>query len=90
MRELGLRGIEFAVSYPTMLVAIIVAAILGQGMVQVVVAIAVANIAGFARLTANLAAKISTSEYVTTARLMGSRRTASRCGTSCRTWPSRR
>ena len=71
IRELGLRLIEFAVSYPTMLVAIIVAAILGQGVVQVVVAIAVANIAGFARLTANLAAKISTSEYVTTARLMG-------------------
>ncbi len=65
LREFGLRAIEFAVSYPTMLVAIIVAAILGQGMVQVVVAIAVANIAGFARLTANLAAKISTSEYVT-------------------------
>lgn len=71
VREFGLRCIEFAVSYPTMLVAIIIAAILGQGIVQVVVAIAIANIAGFARLTANLAAKISTSEYVTTARLMG-------------------
>ncbi|MCW4385935.1 dipeptide/oligopeptide/nickel ABC transporter permease/ATP-binding protein [Salinibacterium sp. SYSU T00001] len=71
IRELGLRAIEFAVSYPTMLVAIIVAAILGQGVVQVVVAIAIANVAGFARLTANLAAKIATSEYVTTARLMG-------------------
>ncbi|WP_244259333.1 dipeptide/oligopeptide/nickel ABC transporter permease/ATP-binding protein [Rathayibacter sp. VKM Ac-2759] len=71
VRELGLRAIELAVSYPTMLVAIIVAAILGQGVVQVVVAIAVANIAGFARLTANLAAKIASSEYVTTARLMG-------------------
>jgi ABC-type dipeptide/oligopeptide/nickel transport system ATPase component/ABC-type dipeptide/oligopeptide/nickel transport system permease subunit len=71
LRELGLRAIEFAVSYPTMLVAIIVAAILGQGVVQVVVAIAIANIAGFARLTANLAAKIAASEYVTTARLMG-------------------
>lgn len=71
VREAGLRAIEFAVSYPTMLVAIIIAAILGQGMVQVVVAIAVANVAGFARLTANLAARISTSEYVTTARLMG-------------------
>ena len=54
-----------------MLVAIIIAAILGQGVVQVVVAIAVANTAGFARLTANLAARISASEYVTTARLMG-------------------
>lgn len=70
-REFGLRIIEFAVSYPTMLVAIVVAAILGQGVVQVVVAIAVANIAGFARLTANLAAKIAASEYVSTARLMG-------------------
>jgi ABC-type dipeptide/oligopeptide/nickel transport system ATPase component/ABC-type dipeptide/oligopeptide/nickel transport system permease subunit len=71
LRELGLRAIEFAVSYPTMLVAIIVAAILGQGVVQVVLAIAIANIAGFARLTANLAARIASSEYVTTARLMG-------------------
>jgi ABC-type dipeptide/oligopeptide/nickel transport system ATPase component/ABC-type dipeptide/oligopeptide/nickel transport system permease subunit len=71
VREFGLRCIEFAVSYPTMLVAIIIAAILGQGIVQVVVAIAVANIAGFARLTANLAARIASSEYVTTARLMG-------------------
>lgn len=71
IRELGLRAIEFAVSYPTMLVAIIIAAILGQGVVQVVIAIAVANIAGFARLTANLAAKIASSEYVRTARLMG-------------------
>ncbi|MET0829482.1 MAG: dipeptide/oligopeptide/nickel ABC transporter permease/ATP-binding protein [Microbacterium sp.] len=71
VREFGLRTIEFAVSYPTMLVAIIIAAILGQGVAQVVIAIAVANTAGFARLTANLAARIASSEYVTTARLMG-------------------
>ncbi|WP_156888203.1 dipeptide/oligopeptide/nickel ABC transporter permease/ATP-binding protein [Microbacterium indicum] len=71
VREFGLRAIEFAISYPTMLVAIIVAAILGQGVVQVVFAIAVANIAGFARITANLASKIASSEYVETARLMG-------------------
>ncbi|WP_240423669.1 dipeptide/oligopeptide/nickel ABC transporter permease/ATP-binding protein [Microbacterium halotolerans] len=71
LREFGLRAVEFAVSYPTMLVAIIMAAILGQGVVQVVLAIAIANTAGFARLTANLAARIASSEYVTTARLMG-------------------
>jgi ABC-type dipeptide/oligopeptide/nickel transport system ATPase component/ABC-type dipeptide/oligopeptide/nickel transport system permease subunit len=71
LRELSLRGIEFAISYPTMLVAIIVAAVLGQGVVQVVIAIAIANMAGFARLTANLAAKIASSEYVQTARLLG-------------------
>ncbi len=71
LRELSLRGIEFAISYPTMLVAIIIAAILGQGVVQLVVAIAIANMAGFARLTANLAAKVAASEYVQTARLLG-------------------
>jgi ABC-type dipeptide/oligopeptide/nickel transport system ATPase component/ABC-type dipeptide/oligopeptide/nickel transport system permease subunit len=71
LRELSLRGIEFAISYPTMLVAIIIAAVLGQGVVQLVTAIAIANIAGFARLTANLAAKVAASEYVQTARLLG-------------------
>lgn len=71
LRELSLRGIEFAISYPTMLVAIIIAAVLGQGVVQLVIAIAIANMAGFARLTANLAAKIASSEYVQTARLLG-------------------
>ncbi|MDR1824456.1 MAG: dipeptide/oligopeptide/nickel ABC transporter permease/ATP-binding protein [Bifidobacteriaceae bacterium] len=71
VRELGLRGIEFAVSYPTLLVAIMVAAILGKGTVTVVIAIGVANTAGFARLTANLAAGLSQRDYVTTARLIG-------------------
>ncbi|MCU1406272.1 MAG: putative oligopeptide transport system (integral rane and ATP-binding protein), partial [Glaciihabitans sp.] len=71
LRELGLRLIEFAVSYPTLLVAIIVAAILGKGVGTAVIAIAVANTAGFARLTANLAAGIAAQDYVSTARLMG-------------------
>jgi ABC-type dipeptide/oligopeptide/nickel transport system ATPase component/ABC-type dipeptide/oligopeptide/nickel transport system permease subunit len=71
IRELGLRAIEFAVSYPTLLVAIIVAAILGKGVLPAIIAIAVAHTAGFARLTANLAARIATQDYVSTARLMG-------------------
>nr|WP_243843581.1 dipeptide/oligopeptide/nickel ABC transporter permease/ATP-binding protein [Microbacterium endophyticum] len=71
IRELSLRAIEFWVSYPAMLVAIVVAAILGRGIVSAVLAIAVANTAGFARLTANLAAGIASRDYVVTARLMG-------------------
>ena len=71
VRELGLRAIEFAVSYPTLLVAIMIAAILGQSAVTVVIAIGVANIAGFARLTANLAAGLSQRDFVSTARLIG-------------------
>jgi ABC-type dipeptide/oligopeptide/nickel transport system ATPase component/ABC-type dipeptide/oligopeptide/nickel transport system permease subunit len=71
VRELGLRAIEFAVSYPTLLVAIMIAAILGQSATTVVIAIGVANIAGFARLTANLAAGLSQRDFVSTARLVG-------------------
>jgi ABC-type dipeptide/oligopeptide/nickel transport system ATPase component len=71
VREVSLRIIEFWVSYPAMLVAIVVAAILGRGITSAVLAIAVANMAGFARLTANLAAGIASREYVVTARLMG-------------------
>jgi len=71
VREFSLRIIEFLVSYPAMLIAIVVAAILGRGIVPAVLAIAVANTAGFARLTANLAAGLASREYVVTARLMG-------------------
>ncbi|SDZ42250.1 ABC-type dipeptide/oligopeptide/nickel transport system, ATPase component [Herbiconiux ginsengi] len=71
VREASLRVIEFWVSYPAMLVAIVVAAILGRGILPAVLAIAVANTAGFARLTANLAAGIASRDYVVTARLMG-------------------
>ncbi len=71
VREVGLRGIELAVSYPTLLVAIMIAAILGQSATTVVVAIGVANVAGFARLTANLAAGLSQRDFVSTARLVG-------------------
>ncbi|WP_432537148.1 dipeptide/oligopeptide/nickel ABC transporter permease/ATP-binding protein [Kineococcus arenarius] len=71
VREFALRLIEFWVSYPTLLVAIVVAAILGRGIVPAVLAIAVANTAGFARLTANLAAGLASRDFVVTARLMG-------------------
>ncbi|MFT4082382.1 MAG: dipeptide/oligopeptide/nickel ABC transporter permease/ATP-binding protein [Nocardioides sp.] len=71
VREVTLRLIEFWVSYPTLLVAIIVAAVLGQGLVPAVLAIGFANAGGFARLTANLTAGIAAREYVVTARLMG-------------------
>ena len=71
IRELGLRCIEFLVTYPTLLVAIMVASILGKGMTTVVFAIGIANIAGFARLTANLAAGLAHQDYVITAKLIG-------------------
>ncbi|OZM76493.1 dipeptide/oligopeptide/nickel ABC transporter permease/ATP-binding protein [Pseudonocardia sp. MH-G8] len=70
-RKVALRLLETAVAYPSLIFALVIAAILRPGVVSSVVAIGVAGIPSFARLTANLAAKISTSEYVTTARLLG-------------------
>ncbi|MBK1789157.1 dipeptide/oligopeptide/nickel ABC transporter permease/ATP-binding protein [Prauserella cavernicola] len=71
VRKVGLRLLETAVAYPSLIFALVIAAILRPGVVSSVVAIGVAGIPSFARLTANLAAKISTTDYVTTARLLG-------------------
>ncbi|MEU6644667.1 dipeptide/oligopeptide/nickel ABC transporter permease/ATP-binding protein [Saccharomonospora sp. NPDC046836] len=71
VRKIALRLLETSVAYPSLIFALVIAAILRPGVVSSVVAIGVAGIPSFARLTANLAAKISTSDYVTTARLLG-------------------
>ena len=71
IREAGLRILEVAVSYPGLLVALVISAILGAGVMAVIIAIGISNIAPFARLTANLASAVSRKEYVSTARLLG-------------------
>lgn len=70
-REVCLRVIDAMVAFPGLLLALVVAAVLGAGGTSVVIAIGVAGIPYFARLTANLAAKVSQQEYVRTARLLG-------------------
>ncbi|PPF50896.1 peptide ABC transporter ATP-binding protein [Clavibacter michiganensis] len=70
-REVCLRVIDAMVAFPGLLLALVVAAILGAGAGPAVVAIGVAGIPTFARLTANLAAKVSQRDYVSTARLLG-------------------
>jgi peptide/nickel transport system permease protein len=72
-REIFLRIIDGMVAFPGLLLALVVAAVLGAGGISAVVAIGVAGIPYFARLTANLAAKVTQQEYVTTARLLGVR-----------------
>lgn len=66
-----LRVIDAAVAYPSLIFALLIAAILGQGAWSAVLAIAIASIPAFARLTANMAASISQRNYVSTARLLG-------------------
>ncbi|KAB2379333.1 dipeptide/oligopeptide/nickel ABC transporter permease/ATP-binding protein [Actinomadura montaniterrae] len=71
VREIGLRLIDVMVSYPAIILALAVAAILGAGTVAAVVAIGVAWSPAFARLTANLAASVAGRDFVSAARLLG-------------------
>ncbi|MEV0388106.1 dipeptide/oligopeptide/nickel ABC transporter permease/ATP-binding protein [Nonomuraea sp. NPDC050643] len=70
-REICLRVIDAMVAFPGLLLALVVAAVLGAGGSAAVIAIGVSGIPYFARLTANLAAGTSQQEYVSTARLLG-------------------
>jgi peptide/nickel transport system permease protein len=70
-REVCLRIIDTMVAFPGLLLALVVAAILGAGAVPAVIAIGISGIPMFARLTANLAAQVSQREFVSTARLLG-------------------
>ncbi|MFD1537246.1 dipeptide/oligopeptide/nickel ABC transporter permease/ATP-binding protein [Nonomuraea guangzhouensis] len=70
-REIFLRVIDAMVAFPGLLLALVVAAVLGAGGSSALIAIGLSGIPYFARLTANLAAKISQQEYVSTARLLG-------------------
>ncbi|MCX2746856.1 dipeptide/oligopeptide/nickel ABC transporter permease/ATP-binding protein [Arthrobacter sp. MI7-26] len=71
IREAALRVLETAVAYPSLIFALVIAAILQPGATSSVVAIGVAGIPGFARITANLASAVSRSDFVVTARLLG-------------------
>ena len=71
VREGALRVLETAVAYPSLIFALVIAAVLEPGVSSAVVAIGIAGIPGFARITANLASSVSSSDYVVTARLLG-------------------
>ncbi|WP_022879451.1 dipeptide/oligopeptide/nickel ABC transporter permease/ATP-binding protein [Microbacterium sp. B19] len=70
-RELALRAIDSLVAFPGLLLALVVAAILGASAPSAVVAIGVSGIPYFARLAANLAGSVLHRDYVETARLLG-------------------
>ena len=70
-REFALRVLEVAVSYPGLLVALIIISTMGAGVVSIVIGVGVAGIPSFARLTATLASDLSRRDFMTTARLLG-------------------
>ncbi|MFF9688524.1 dipeptide/oligopeptide/nickel ABC transporter permease/ATP-binding protein [Streptomyces sp. NPDC014623] len=71
VRELGLRLIDVMISYPALLLALVIATVLGTGPTASVLAIGLGGAPAFARLTANMAASVAQRDFVTQARLMG-------------------
>ncbi|MFI7006397.1 dipeptide/oligopeptide/nickel ABC transporter permease/ATP-binding protein [Streptomyces sp. NPDC050145] len=71
VRAFGQRLVDVLISYPSVIFALALVAILGPGAVTSVVAIGLATCPAFARLTTNLAASIAGRDFVSTARLLG-------------------
>lgn len=71
LRELGLRIIDLMMSYPSIILALLVVTIIGAGPTATVVAIGIAGSPSFARMTSNLAISISGREFITATRLVG-------------------
>ncbi|MDR2566737.1 MAG: dipeptide/oligopeptide/nickel ABC transporter permease/ATP-binding protein [Bifidobacteriaceae bacterium] len=71
LRRLVLQLNAVAVALPSMILALVVAAILGPGSTSAMVAVGVANIPVFIRLTSALATGVAGQDYVTQARLFG-------------------
>jgi oligopeptide/dipeptide ABC transporter ATP-binding protein len=66
--------VNLSVAFPTLLVAIFVAAVVGVGAKGAVLGIAVASAPYFARLTQTLSAAVAGSDYLAAARVLGVRR----------------
>lgn len=71
LRDVILRIIDACVAFPALVLALIIAAILGPGTVSAIVAIGVAGIPSFARIAANLTGSVVHRDFVVTARLLG-------------------
>jgi peptide/nickel transport system permease protein len=75
VRGLGERLIDLMIAYPPIIVALAITAIFRPSVSSVVVAIGLAFVPQFARLTNTLASSVSSKDYVVVARLVGLRPT---------------
>lgn len=74
VRYVVLGANNMAVAFPALVMALVIAAILGPGAFSATIAVGVAGIPAFVRLTANMAAPIMTRDYVSTSKRFGVRR----------------
>ncbi|WP_238385164.1 ATP-binding cassette domain-containing protein [Nesterenkonia muleiensis] len=71
IRNFVLTANAVAVAFPGLVLALVVAAILGPGAFSATIAVGIAGIPAFTRLAANMAAPIMVREYVGTAKQLG-------------------
>ena len=71
VEELIMRGSDFAFAFPALLLAIMLTAIYGPGLVMSIVAIGIFNIPVFARITRGAANAVWARDYITAARAAG-------------------
>jgi peptide/nickel transport system permease protein len=69
--HLVMRGIDILLALPGILLAITIIAVLGVGLVNVIVAIAISGIPVFARLARGAALTVKEQEYIQAARVLG-------------------
>lgn len=69
--EVLMRAVDFTMGFPIVLLAILIAAILGKGMQNSLIAIGVANVPVFARLVRGNLLSLREREFVTAARASG-------------------
>ncbi|MCW3066709.1 MAG: peptide transporter ATP-binding protein [Solirubrobacterales bacterium] len=75
LRSVGRRGIEIAMSFPPILLALVLVTIVSPGISGAVVAIGLGAAPGFARLAENCATSVNAKEFVASARVAGVSRT---------------
>jgi peptide/nickel transport system permease protein len=69
--RLTMRVVDVLVSFPTLLLAIIVITVFGPGLVQAMIAIGIAQVPLYARLTRSAVLRVRALDYVTAARAGG-------------------
>ena len=70
--RVAMRGVDVLVSFPTILLAIIVITIFGPGLVNAMIAIGIAQIPLYARLVRGAVLRVKALDYVAAARAVGS------------------
>ncbi len=69
--SLGMRAMDVLLAFPAILLAIALLASLGRGFTSIILALGVAYIPSFARVTRSKALSVKSEEYVTAAEVMG-------------------